>query len=153
MPRAEPPYPSISSVLSSPSQPRNARSSRLPAYRASHMGRFHPYPRAAPGRCQDWLMSTVDYRYVEDPLWEETVGDTEHVAEHEEHASVDEEALPATAHREPSDDAALAGPEVGSQLGRSKLVATLSDALAALRRYLSRQALKSLLKPEQLKRA
>ncbi|PIL31478.1 hypothetical protein GSI_06180 [Ganoderma sinense ZZ0214-1] len=36
--------------------------SRLPSYRSSHVGRFHPYPRGGPRRGQDALMQTVDYR-------------------------------------------------------------------------------------------
>ncbi|KAI9064471.1 hypothetical protein FKP32DRAFT_1603244 [Trametes sanguinea] len=70
MTRLDPPYPSISFVLSPP-PPRNDRSSRLPAYRCTHMHRYHPYPRDFPGRCEDRLMRTVDYRYEDEPLWEE----------------------------------------------------------------------------------
>lgn len=58
MPRIDPPYPSFTFVLSKP-LPRNDRSSRLPAYRASHMGRYHPYARVAPTQCQDRLMVRV----------------------------------------------------------------------------------------------
>lgn len=58
MPRIDPPYPSFTFVLSKP-LPRNDRSSRLPAYRASHMGRYHPYARVAPSQCQDRLMVRV----------------------------------------------------------------------------------------------
>ncbi|KAF8479335.1 hypothetical protein DFH94DRAFT_693693 [Russula ochroleuca] len=36
---------------------------RLPAYRASHLVRFHPYSRAHPSVHQERLMTTVDYRY------------------------------------------------------------------------------------------
>ncbi|EJF63067.1 hypothetical protein BD309DRAFT_985596 [Dichomitus squalens] len=47
--------------------------SRLPAYRFSHLGRFHPYPRSAPRRAEDALMQTVDYRTRTglDPILEE----------------------------------------------------------------------------------
>ncbi|KAH9997632.1 hypothetical protein BJV77DRAFT_1065238 [Russula vinacea] len=36
---------------------------RLPAYRASHLIRFHPYSRAHPPPHHERLMTTVDYRY------------------------------------------------------------------------------------------
>ncbi|KAI0362143.1 hypothetical protein OH77DRAFT_23193 [Trametes cingulata] len=176
MPRVDPPYPSFAFVLSSPPEPRNARSSRLPAYRVSHMGRFHPYPRVAPGRCTDRLMvcpraprrddyasisrmsildpqNTVDYRYAEDPLWEEPVLESGEVTENGENLLADAEAPPAPNHCESSgDETAATPPATESPSTRSKLVVTLSDALAVLRRYLSRQALKNFLKPEQLKR-
>lgn len=116
--RIDPPYPSLTLVLTRPapsfpptpappSPPAHvSRSSeaRLPAYRMAHMGRYHPYPRVvapapAKERHEDRLMvrrlslfpgstssrttadpppvflllsqSTVDYRYVDEPLWEE----------------------------------------------------------------------------------
>ncbi|KAI1793019.1 hypothetical protein LXA43DRAFT_303904 [Ganoderma leucocontextum] len=39
--------------------------SRLPSYRSTHVGRFHPYPRSTPRRGEDALMQTVDYRTVD----------------------------------------------------------------------------------------
>ncbi|PIL36670.1 hypothetical protein GSI_00359 [Ganoderma sinense ZZ0214-1] len=36
--------------------------SRLPSYRSTHVGRFHPYPRGGPRRREDALMQTVDHR-------------------------------------------------------------------------------------------
>ncbi|KAI0362141.1 hypothetical protein OH77DRAFT_1515442 [Trametes cingulata] len=153
MPRVDPPYPSFAFVLSSTLEPRNARSSRLPAYRASHMGRFHPYPRVAPGRCTDRLMNTVDYRYAEDPLWEEAGAEPGDATENEENL-VDAEVVPATTHCEPSDDENTTTPATTeSRLSRSKLVMTLSDTLAALRRYLSRQAMKTFFASERSKGA
>ncbi|KAL1944470.1 hypothetical protein VTO73DRAFT_2900 [Trametes versicolor] len=69
MQRVDPPYPSISSVFSTP-QPRNTRSCRLPAYRSSHAGRYHPYPMYGRVSCQERLMSTSDRRYEQALLWE-----------------------------------------------------------------------------------
>ncbi|KAH9966582.1 hypothetical protein BC827DRAFT_677972 [Russula dissimulans] len=47
MPVPQPPYPSFTLVMSS--APFAAHDNlRLPAYRASHLARFHPYPRAHP---------------------------------------------------------------------------------------------------------
>lgn len=50
MPSVRPPYPSFTLVMSSnmSTMSNPADTSRLPAYRASHLGRFHPYPRAHP---------------------------------------------------------------------------------------------------------
>ncbi|KAI0331092.1 hypothetical protein GY45DRAFT_1336403 [Cubamyces sp. BRFM 1775] len=170
-PRIDPPYPSITFVLSTaPPQllplplqpnppPRNARSSRLPAYRVSHMGRYHPYPRVAPAaeRCEDPLMSTVDYRYVEEPLWEE-----------ESEASVDSGHATAggqtvgdeaSANVEPSPIASTdsvsgqTATDPGSQLSRSKFVTSLSEMIVMLRRkYLSLQ-FRTFLKAQHLKTA
>ncbi|KAI0362140.1 hypothetical protein OH77DRAFT_22459 [Trametes cingulata] len=140
MPRVDPPYPSITLVLSSPLQPRNNRSSRLPAYRASHMERFHPYPRVVPERCRDRLLRTVDYRYVEDPLWEEegvmeegrvSIGgeDADAANIHLQHESASSVGVQ---DEKPVRDAAE------PQESRSKLMAALSDIFTALRsKYLS----------------
>ncbi|EMD38251.1 hypothetical protein CERSUDRAFT_93783 [Gelatoporia subvermispora B] len=57
-----PTYPSIELVLPNSV---NHGSSRLPTYRASHLTRYHPYPRFR--RSLDRLMQTVDYRDVEEP--------------------------------------------------------------------------------------
>ncbi|KAM5530266.1 hypothetical protein V8D89_013591 [Ganoderma adspersum] len=43
--------------------------SRLPSYRSTHVGRFHPYPRGGPRRGEDVLMQTIDYR-TEDHITE-----------------------------------------------------------------------------------
>ncbi|OCH93444.1 hypothetical protein OBBRIDRAFT_319529 [Obba rivulosa] len=56
----EPPYPSTALV---PSNTVGQDSLRLPAYRAGHLGRYHPYPRL--GRPVDRPMETVDYRDIE----------------------------------------------------------------------------------------
>ena len=47
MPHVDPPYPSFTRVvLTMSALPSSlSYSSRLPSYRASHVGRFHPYPR------------------------------------------------------------------------------------------------------------
>ncbi|KAI0374931.1 hypothetical protein BV20DRAFT_1048933 [Pilatotrama ljubarskyi] len=133
MPRIDPPYPSITLVLSSPPQIRNTRSSRLPAYRASHMERYHPYPRVVPERCRDRLLRTVDYRYVEDPLWEEEAAMEEgRVAINGEGANSHlqhESAVSVSVREEKAEQIAGEGPS----LGRNKLAAALSDILAALR--------------------
>jgi len=38
---------------------------RLPAYRASHLNRFHPYPRSHPSHHEDRFLTTIDYRFSE----------------------------------------------------------------------------------------
>ncbi|KAH9856921.1 hypothetical protein C2E23DRAFT_881420 [Lenzites betulinus] len=70
MPRVDPAYPSIASVLSAP-KPRSPPSLRLPAYRASHVGRYHPYPRFGRATCQERLTDPLESRYEEDPVWED----------------------------------------------------------------------------------
>ncbi|OCH93441.1 hypothetical protein OBBRIDRAFT_790314 [Obba rivulosa] len=58
----EPAYPSFTLVLTNAGKD----SLRLPAYRASHKERYHPYPRY-PRRSADCLMQTVDYRDIGAP--------------------------------------------------------------------------------------
>lgn len=82
---SEPAYPSFTFVLKTADY--GYSDLRLPAYRASHLGRYHPYPRSR-SHCRDHLMvrmpktvpysskislirfeqQTVDYRYREGPL-------------------------------------------------------------------------------------
>ncbi|KAM5536029.1 hypothetical protein V8D89_010287 [Ganoderma adspersum] len=52
----------LSSSIMASCNPLPSDSSRLPSYRSSHVGRFHPYPRGGPRRGEDPLMQTVDYR-------------------------------------------------------------------------------------------
>jgi hypothetical protein len=52
MPLPRPPYPSFTLVMSSP-QVAVYDNTRLPAYRASHQNRFHPYPRSHPSFHQE----------------------------------------------------------------------------------------------------
>ncbi|KAI8986187.1 hypothetical protein BD414DRAFT_536930 [Trametes punicea] len=180
--RIDPPYPSFSLVLSAPLPPRDTRTSRLPAYRASHMGRFHPYPRLAPPPrelCEEnrlmmvrvWStvmtsrvgQSTVDYRYAEEPLWEEeeeagvdpqhasTAGEDDSESEDAADGEIDVQAPilrdepPAAGGPEQPATAPLTSifqtPAASlSKLGCVKLTVALSDVLAALRRkYVSLQ--------------
>lgn len=55
MPVPQPPYPSFTLVMSSAPFAANDNM-RLPAYRASHLARFHPYPRAHPSRHEERLL-------------------------------------------------------------------------------------------------
>ncbi|KAL1944471.1 hypothetical protein VTO73DRAFT_2901 [Trametes versicolor] len=150
MPRIDPPYPSFTFVLSKP-LPRNDRSSRLPAYRASHMGRYHPYARVAPSQCQDRLMTTIDYRYADEPLWEETVGEAQGATSCENLSDGDDgDNGPSPAVD--TEHGSVADSSVPPQaLSRSKLVATLTEALVALRRHLALQAVRNFLKTQHLK--
>ncbi|KAI9064476.1 hypothetical protein FKP32DRAFT_643802 [Trametes sanguinea] len=199
-PRVDPPYPSFTFALSksqaTPSLPpesivirhsdpgtaSRSPSSRLPPYRASHMGRFHPYPRAAPlRRGEDRLMNTVDYRYAEEPLWEEagvesvrttplarlpqlasSIGLSELIVSQNDDAAAlegDPADLPVAAadgaHIPPAmgtESAATLPPPAVLGLSKSAFLMTLSDMLAALRRrYLSPEAVKSFLKTQQFK--
>ncbi|OJT04316.1 hypothetical protein TRAPUB_4950 [Trametes pubescens] len=150
MPRIDPPYPSFTFVLSKP-LPRNDRSSRLPAYRASHMGRYHPYARVAPSQCQDRLMNTIDYRYADEPLWEETVGEAQGVTTCESLSDNDNDSAISPVVDAEHENAAESPALPQAQLSRSKLVATLTDVLVALRRHLALQAVRSFLKAEHLK--
>ena len=52
MPLPQPPYPSFTLVMSSP-QVAVYDNTRLPAHRASHQNRFHPYPRSHPSFHQE----------------------------------------------------------------------------------------------------
>ncbi|PIL36669.1 hypothetical protein GSI_00358 [Ganoderma sinense ZZ0214-1] len=63
MPLVDPPYPSFTLVVTKmyPSSPRPFDSSRLPAYRAAHVGRFHPYPRGPRRNTEANYTPTVDY--------------------------------------------------------------------------------------------
>ncbi|KAI0831344.1 hypothetical protein BC628DRAFT_1336438 [Trametes gibbosa] len=156
MPRVDPAYPSFTLVLTAP-QPRNPPTSRLPAYRAAHVGRYHPYARVVPGHCQDRLMNTVDYRYVEAPLWEEKEIDEEPLITDRDggpNAAID------TAHSvdDVRHEHQIVQPSIDSkmELSRSKLVDTLTQQevfMGLRRRYLTLQAVKSFLKAEHLKGA
>lgn len=52
MPLPQPPYPSFALVMSS-SNFAVYDNTRLPAYRTSHLNRFHPYPRTHPSSHQE----------------------------------------------------------------------------------------------------
>ncbi|KAL7283419.1 hypothetical protein ACG7TL_002849 [Trametes sanguinea] len=175
-PRIDPPYPSFTFALSktrptlSPPpesiviRPSDARTTsrppslRLPPYRASHTGRFHPYPRSAsPRRGEDQLMNTVDYRYAEEPLWEEDTvveADSDTPAYEENLAAMtvalrEVDIVSPGSHAEP---ATTRAPSKAFALSKSAFLMTLSDMLAALRRrYLSTQAMQSFLETQQFK--
>ncbi|ETW86269.1 hypothetical protein HETIRDRAFT_449133 [Heterobasidion irregulare TC 32-1] len=83
MSSVRPPYPSFTLVMSSnmSTMSNPADTSRLPAYRASHLGRFHPYPRAHPSYHENYMsfpssafvcdaQTTVDYRYGDPPIFQ-----------------------------------------------------------------------------------
>ena len=59
MPSVNPPYPSFTLVMSS-STGNSADTSRLPAYRASHSGRYHPYSRAHPSHHENHMVRACD---------------------------------------------------------------------------------------------
>lgn len=59
MPSVRPPYPSFTLVMSS-STGNSADTSRLPAYRASHSGRYHPYSRAHPSHHENHMVRACD---------------------------------------------------------------------------------------------
>ncbi|KAI0333634.1 hypothetical protein GY45DRAFT_277147 [Cubamyces sp. BRFM 1775] len=179
--RIDPPYPSLTLVLTRPPPPTSfppspalpppsppahtsrSSESRLPTYRMSHMGRYHPYPRVvapapapAKERHEDRLMSTVDYRYADEPLWEEPESESEiedvHIENAREGGILRETASSdiASAH------SVVAEPAVRKskleKLGRTKLAVAFSDTFGALRRrYLSLQAAKSFFKVEHVK--
>ncbi|KAH9981375.1 hypothetical protein BGW80DRAFT_329636 [Lactifluus volemus] len=67
MPILHPPYPSFTLVMSSPPFAAH-NNTRLPAYRASHPSRFHPYPRTHPSLHEEPHMATVDYRFSQPPV-------------------------------------------------------------------------------------
>ncbi|KAI0721988.1 hypothetical protein C8T65DRAFT_629887 [Cerioporus squamosus] len=56
-----PPYPSFTTVMATTGllPPCVAR---LPSYRSTHLGRYHPYPMTFRPRDEDYLMTTVDHR-------------------------------------------------------------------------------------------
>ncbi|KAI0273543.1 hypothetical protein BC834DRAFT_966055 [Gloeopeniophorella convolvens] len=65
MPVPAPPYPSFTLVMTT--SPFAAYDNmRLPAYRGSHLGRYHPYPRSHPSHHEEH-MTTVDYRFSDPP--------------------------------------------------------------------------------------
>ncbi|KAI0664766.1 hypothetical protein C8Q70DRAFT_11980 [Cubamyces menziesii] len=182
--RIDPPYPSLTLVLtrpapsfpptptppSPPAHTSRSSDSRLPAYRMAHMGRYHPYPRVvapapAKERHEDRLMSTVDYRYVDEPLWEEaepTCVESENDTARDENiedtgvtresASYDTASTYSTGH-DPDDERARKSKS--EKLGRKKFALAFSNTVVALRRrYLSLQAARSfLLKTEHVKQA
>ena len=59
MPSVNPPYPSIT-LVTSISTGYSADTSRLPAYRASHSGRYHPYSRAHPSHYENHMVRACD---------------------------------------------------------------------------------------------
>ncbi|KAH9901423.1 hypothetical protein C8Q73DRAFT_244803 [Cubamyces lactineus] len=180
--RIDPPYPSLTFVLTRPApsfpptpapasppvHTSRSSESRLPAYRMAHMGRYHPYPRVVapvPSKehYEDRLMSTVDYRYVDEPLWEEAEPACEESengtfgGEDVEDAGVTREsASSSTASTNSTDhDEERARKSKAEKLGRKKLAAAFSNTVVALRRrYLSLQAARSFfLKTEHVKQA
>ncbi|CDO69516.1 hypothetical protein BN946_scf184785.g21 [Trametes cinnabarina] len=178
-PRIDPPYPSFALVLSKaansvhPTSPptsivirNNAHASnapqsstlRLPAYRAAHIGRYHPYPKVASRRGDDRLMSTVDYRYAEEPLWEDAGIDSSGEAgtANEENAEGDAVVASPEINVHPSVDtqsATIQPPPPVSALSKTKLVLLFADMIVALRRrYLSAQAAKHFFEAQQLKK-
>ncbi|KAI0282108.1 hypothetical protein BGY98DRAFT_132669 [Russula aff. rugulosa BPL654] len=66
MPHSPQPYPSFTLVMSSAPFAANDNM-RLPAYRTSHLARFHPYSRAHPSLHQERLMTAVDCRFPKSP--------------------------------------------------------------------------------------
>ena len=54
MPSINPPYPSFTLVMSN--NMGNSGTSRPSAYRGSHSGRYHPYPRAYPSHYEDHMV-------------------------------------------------------------------------------------------------
>ncbi|KAH9856922.1 hypothetical protein C2E23DRAFT_881421 [Lenzites betulinus] len=151
MRRVDPPYPSFALVLSTPQpRPRQPPPSRLPPYRAAHMGRYHPYARVSPGPCQDRLMNTVDYRFTEEPLWEDD-GELQSATGSDDDDDTND-ALPNHNAERERGDGHPPPEESKMELSRSKLVDTLTDVLMTLRRrYLTLQAVKSFLKAENVK--
>ncbi|OSC97140.1 hypothetical protein PYCCODRAFT_1196749 [Trametes coccinea BRFM310] len=102
------------------------------------MHRYHPYSRHFPSRCEDRLMRTVDYRYEDEPLWEEP--DDAHrrsVLTCEELVS-DDGAPPAFGVGTSVEDIGgsnVALSSAASDSGMSlKLAALINDILAAMRR-------------------
>ncbi|KAI0670344.1 hypothetical protein C8Q78DRAFT_1079322 [Trametes maxima] len=161
MSRVDPPYPSISSVLSFP-QARNAQSSRLPTYRSTHMGRYHPYPRIVRTHCQERLLDAMELRYEEEALWEEPAEEPvdeplpqdrrarpcEEVLARD-YSLYEDEPLPATPRDEVGTVEAEAPPPT-----QGDLVSALADLLTLLRRkYFSFGAVKRFLQVEPPKKA
>ncbi|KAI1793022.1 hypothetical protein LXA43DRAFT_304023 [Ganoderma leucocontextum] len=72
MPLVDPPYPSFTHVVTKMyPAPRPFDSSRLPSYRAAHVGRFHPYPRGPRRNTEAIYTPTVGYTAPLDPIAEE----------------------------------------------------------------------------------
>ncbi|KAM5532698.1 hypothetical protein V8D89_013590 [Ganoderma adspersum] len=73
MPFVDPPYPSFTLIVTKmyTSLPRPFDSSRLPAYRAAHVGRFHPYPRGPRRNTEANYTPAVDYTPPLDTIVEE----------------------------------------------------------------------------------
>jgi hypothetical protein len=62
MPNPQPPYPSFTWVMSS-APFATSNNMRLPAYRVSHLSRFHPYPRSHPSHHEDrFLVRSLFFR-------------------------------------------------------------------------------------------
>ncbi|KAI8998606.1 hypothetical protein BD414DRAFT_475552 [Trametes punicea] len=152
MTRVDPPYPSISYVLSNP-QARNAQSSRLPAYRSTHVGRYHPYPRAEPGRYEDRIMVAGDRHEAEELALEgplvvprRRVTTCVEMPDGDSHPYEDDP-LPVVGVESDIMDAypsANIGDTAAGSL--SKVVAAISELLVAMRRkYLAVQAVKEFL--------
>jgi len=64
MPNPQPPYPSFTLVMSS-APFAAADNMRLPTYRASHLARFHLYPRCHPSHHEERFLKTIDHRFSE----------------------------------------------------------------------------------------
>ncbi|KAI0780892.1 hypothetical protein BD413DRAFT_489226 [Trametes elegans] len=156
MPRVNSPRP-FSVPAHEPAPQNHASAFRLPAYRASHMHRFHPYPRVTPARCQDRLMSTVDYRFGQEPIWEEPADEDSWTTGSQDDAHGEGVPKLSTPHRADVDADVVTREGEGQpggapkpSLSRAKVATAVADALAGLRRrYLALLAVRvrTILKP------
>ncbi|KAL7283418.1 hypothetical protein ACG7TL_002848 [Trametes sanguinea] len=122
--------------------------SRLPAYRASHLGRYHPYPRLAAGPLERRSKSDADVD--NDALHEESralIARPRHVAACAERPDPDTSPYEDEAV---ADDISVAGRLDAAPmhaLSRSKLAVTVADLVAVVRRrYLSLEGVRDFLR-------
>ncbi|KAI0636934.1 hypothetical protein C8Q77DRAFT_1154820 [Trametes polyzona] len=156
MSRVDPPYPCLTTALVAP-EPRNAPSNRLPPYRSSYMGRYHPYPRYGRASCLERLTNQADRRYEAEELWamEEPVIAPPRL----ERAAACVEVIDSDASRYDEDPFAIgeeehSGPPPPSPAATVKLVDAAAALLSALLgRYVAQfQAIKDFLHLEHAKK-
>ncbi|TFK85900.1 hypothetical protein K466DRAFT_566344 [Polyporus arcularius HHB13444] len=128
MPRIDPPFPSFTFVATKMAE------NRLPAYRHTHLGRYHPYARVVRQRLEDAFMAidAAASTAPPTPALRPTTPRTEPVDNDVSSLELDGPVVEA----EPEEEV-LPRVEDQDQLGRPKISAVLTDLVGVLRRWLA----------------
>ncbi|RDX53040.1 hypothetical protein OH76DRAFT_1399632 [Lentinus brumalis] len=127
MPRIDPPFPSFTFVATKMAE------NRLPAYRHTHLGRYHPYARVVRQRLEDAFMA-IDAAASTVPPTPALRPTTPRIEPVDIDVSSFELDGPVA---EGEQEGVLPGVEDQDQLGRPKISAVLTDLVGVLRRWLA----------------